>query len=85
MTSRPKARLDYLILHREGRKVVKEGGKAEMDLDKIKFDEKLLVEDINHNLEVLKLNELNTENEIHEAVGIIKRIYVPDFGTFMLD
>ena len=42
-----------------------------MDLDKIKFDEKLLVEDINHNLEVLKLDELNTENEIHEAVGII--------------
>ena len=42
-----------------------------MDLDKIKFDEKLLVEDINHNLEVLKLDELNTENEIHEAVGVI--------------
>ena len=48
MTSRPKTRIDYLILHREGRKVVKEGGEAEMDFDKIKFDEKVLVEDINH-------------------------------------
>ena len=42
-----------------------------MDLDKIKFDEKLLVEDINHSLEVFKLAELNTEEEIREAVGII--------------
>ena len=71
MTSRSKVRLDYLIYHREGRKVSKEGGEAEMDLDKIKFDEKLLVEDINHSLEVFKLAELNTEEEIREAVGII--------------
>ena len=42
-----------------------------MDLGKIKFDEKLLVEDINHSLEVFKLDELNTESDIREAVGII--------------
>ena len=55
-----------------------------MDLDKIKFDEKLLVEDINHNLEVLKLDELNTENEIHEAVGIITDL-CSRFRHVMLD
>ena len=65
MTSRPKARLDYLILHREGRKVVKEGGEAEMDLGKIKFDKRLLV--FYHSLEVFKLVELNTESDIREA------------------
>ena len=71
MSSRSKSRLDYLTYHRHGIKVVKEGGEAEMDIDKIKFDEKLLVEDINHTLDVYKLDDLLTESEVQEAVGIV--------------
>ena len=43
----------------------------EMDFRKLKFDEKLLVEVINHSLEVFKLDELNTEDEVQEAIGAI--------------
>ena len=71
MSSRSRPRLDYLTFHREGRKVPKEGREGEMDLDKLVFEEKLLVEDINHTLDIYKLDDLLSESEVQEAVGII--------------
>ena len=71
MSSRSRPRLDYLTFHREGRKVPKEGREGEMDLDKLVFEEKLVVEDINHTLDIYKLDDLLSESEVQEAVGII--------------
>ena len=42
-----------------------------MDLDKLVFEEKLVVEDINHTLDIYKLDDLLSESEVQEAVGII--------------
>ena len=42
-----------------------------MDLDKLVFEEKLLVEDINHTLDIYKLDDFLSESEVQEAVGII--------------
>ena len=59
MKVRSKDWLDYKILNETGRKVLKEGGKAEMGSKEI--EELKILEDINHTLNLYDLNELGIQ------------------------
>ena len=76
MNRRPgKARLDYKIFDSTGEKVIKNIEQVEMeDLKKLKFEEQVIVEDINHTLSLYNLKDLGTESEVHEAVVMVSEL-----------
>ena len=75
MITRSQVRLDYKQLHTTGVRVPKmeiEAGMA--DLNKLKLDEEVIVEDINHTLTLYALNDLTTESEVQEAVSMVSEL-----------
>ena len=72
MFTRSKDRLDYKILHETGRKIVKEGGEADMGSKEI--EELKLREDIDHTLKLYDLDQLDTVNEVNEGVELVTQL-----------
>ena len=75
MITRSKVRLDYKQLHTTGVRVPKieiEAGMA--DLNKLKLDEEVIVEDIDHTLSLYALKDLTTESEVQEAVSMVSEL-----------
>ena len=72
MNTRSKSRLDYKILHETGRKIVKEGGKAEMGSKEI--EELKILEDIEHTLKLYDLDQLDTVTEVTEGVDLVSKL-----------
>jgi hypothetical protein len=72
MNTREKDRLDYLILHETGRKVLKSGGKeSKIKMDTAEVNELKLCSDINHAFDIYVLDELLSEDEINESLRAI--------------
>ena len=74
MYTRVKDRLDYKVLHRTGRKVLKVvreiPDNRKMDED-FKIEELKLEEDINHAFHIYTLGDLVTQSEIEEGIDIV--------------
>ena len=72
MNTREKERLDYLILHETGRKVLKSGGKKlKIKMDTAEVNELKLCGDINYAFNIYVLDELLSEDEINESLRAI--------------
>ena len=75
MNTRNTVRLDYEKLHKYGLRVPKATGFASMEdnkaLNELKIDEKKIRSDINHHLEIYTVDELDSVEEIEEAIGFI--------------
>ena len=76
MIPRPgKIRIDYKVYNSTGEKVIKNVEQFEMEeLKKLKIEEQVIVEDIKHTLSLYKLEDLGTESEVQEAVGMVSEL-----------
>ena len=73
MNTRKKDRLDYKILQETGRKVViprRENVVMKMVEQEV-LEQLKIVEDVSHSLNVYALDELSTEDELSDALGIM--------------
>lgn len=72
---RQKVRLDYLVLHREGRKVIKREEGIEMDQD-LRVEELKILDSLNFHLTLNSVDELKSEEECRGAASTISDLYI---------
>ena len=72
---RQKVRLDYLVLHREGRKVIKREEGMEMDQN-LRVEELKILDSLNFHLALNSVDELKSEEECRGAASTISDLYI---------
>ena len=73
MNTRSKDRFDYKIYHESGVKVPVASGKT-MDPNQVPLEELKIVDDLDHNLALYKVEDLSSEEELSEGIGVISKL-----------